>query len=335
MAIGTTPLGKISPYEMAKKALTKKELTPQEKCEAKGWFWDVVNNVCIDPEKQKQEQEVEKKEMPKVEPSTPEVYTAKKGGELSGIELDGQTYLGLSPEDVQQMAGRKIEKTTIPEGAELVGTAQAQAEERRRKILLAGQVGQIDFELASQLEAQGISVKEAIAAGMQGINPVSVGAGIVTGAAAGSAGAIPTAGLSIPATAAIGGGVTLAAGFYSDVQSNIKSQRKDLVTAKTKELKQRKTSIQNYISAANANPANADEYLAAMKIEKSLIRRDYNTLIQKGDENLKFWGDDATTQIAEYDVFFESVEPSLDLRMEQAILKPDPSRAYLSIGDEE
>ena len=103
---------------------------------------------------------------------------------------------------------------------------------------------------------------------------------------------------------------------------------------KTKELAQRKTAVTNYISAANANPAQADIYVAAMNTELSLIRKDYNTLSKRGNEDLEFWGSDATTQLVDYEVFFESIEPALKLRMEQAVLKPDPTRAYLSTETE-
>ena len=92
--------------------------------------------------------------------------------------------------------------------------------------------------------------------------------------------------------------------------------------------------MMNYISEANANQAGAEDFLLAYQIEKSLIRRDYNTLNALASEaGTLFGGQDGTAQIITYDVYFESVEPSLDFRMQEAILKPDPTRAYLSIDD--
>ena len=72
-----------------------------------------------------------------------------------------------------------------------------------------------------------------------------------------------------------------------------------------------------------------------MNIELSLIRKDYNTLSKRGNEDLNFWGSDATPQLVEYEIFFEATEPSLKLKMEQAVLKPDPTRAYIDVGTEE
>ena len=105
----------------------KFELTPKQKCEAKGGTWDEERQVCILPET--------KKEVPQVTPTTPEVFRDKKG-ELSGIEIDGKTYLGLSPADVQQIARRKLEKTQAPAGTAPVGTAQAAAELERAQLEL-------------------------------------------------------------------------------------------------------------------------------------------------------------------------------------------------------
>jgi len=72
-----------------------------------------------------------------------------------------------------------------------------------------------------------------------------------------------------------------------------------------------------------------------MNIELSLIRKDYNQLVKKGEKDLVFWGEDATPQVADYEVFFESTQGALEERMRQAILKPDPTRAYLDVGAEE
>ena len=200
---------------------------------------------------------------------------------------------------------------------------------------MAKNVGLIDFELASQLEEQGLNVKELIAAGVQGIDiKQAVIAGGVAGVAVGTA-TLPIAGVTAPAAAAIAGGGTLVLDFFNDVRKNIKDQRQDLVRVKTKEHRQRKTAMNNYIQAANMNPAQAEDYVLAYNIEKSLVLKDFNTLVKRGNEDLEFWGTDATPQIVEYEVFFESVQPSLDVRMEQAVLKPEPSRAFLSVGEED
>lgn len=292
----------------------------QVECEAKGGTFDPNTQTCI---------------MPPIK--TPEIIRDQDTGKPSAITLpSGETFFGTQ-KDLDEIAASKAARDprALPAGTLESGTAQRTAEDTQRKIRLARTVGQIDFDLASQLEEQGINIREAFFAGVQGIDIKQAGIATGAGAAVGATAAIPTAGLSVPAVAAIAGGSTLALDFFNDVRKNIKDQRQDLVSVKTKELRQRKTAMNNYIQAANMNPAEADDYVLAYNIEKSLIMRDFNTLVERGNEDLEFWGTDATPQIVEYEVFFESVQPSLDVRMEQAVLKPEPTRAFLSIGEEE
>jgi len=118
------------------------------------------------------------------------------------------------------------------------------------------------------------------------------------------------------------------------VMGNIKAQKGDLISGKKTELAQRQMAMKNYISAANANPADADQFMQAYQMEKALIRKDYNSLSKEASESLTLWGgQDGTPQLISYEIYFETIEPSLDLKMEQAILKPDPTRAYLSAED--
>lgn len=303
----------------------------QMSCEANGGKWDPVNNVCIMPQPQPTPQPAADTGIQTpTEPTltNPETFRDQQGN-LSGITLpDGKTFLGLSPDDVNKIAGREAERTAQPLGTSPVGTAAAAQADMQRKIQTAQNIGNIDLATVQQMEAEGLNVKEYLAAGGQGAVKSALGYG-AAGAAAGALGGPVGAGVG----AAVGVTAGLVKGFYSDVTSNIKSQRNDLVTTKTKQLKQRKTAIQNYISAANANPAAADDYIAAANIEFSLIRRDYNTLLLESEKNLEFWGGDATPQLVDYEVYFESTEPALISRLQQAVLKPDPTRAYIDIGE--
>lgn len=302
--------------------------TPKEQCVLNGGIWDEQRQICLPQGFKTQPEKIETPE-PLV---NPEVFKDSTTGQISGVVLpDGRTFLGLNPDEVEEIVNRETRRGVPPEGSVPVGTASQFQKEVDRKIRLAKTTGNIDFEIASQIEeGQDLNTKEFLAAGTGG----AVEGALAIGTAAATVGLI--GGPAVAGTAAaVGAGVGLIGGFFRDVTSNIKSQREDLVSVQVKDLKGRKTALQNYISAANADPANADEYNAAFNVELSLIRRDYNTLIRKGEKDLNFWGSDATTQIGQFDVFFESVEPSLKLRMQQAILKPEPTRAYINIGDEE
>lgn len=259
---------------------------------------------------------------------TPEVFRDEDTGKLSGFtDTTGKTILS-NQNEVRALANVALDKATNPAGTQAAGTQATAQADMRRKLNMASAVGQIDLVTAQQAEEQGLNVEEFLRAGLGKAGETAVTFGVTAGVA-GSIGGVGVA-TGIGGTAV--GAIT---GFFKGVTDNIKTQRKDLVNVKTKELKQRKTAVNNYISAANANPAAAEEYVQAMNIELSLIRRDYNTLVQDGDANLVFWGSDATPQLVEYEVFFESTEPSLLIRMEQAVLKPDPTRAYTSTESSE
>lgn len=264
-------------------------------------------------------------------PATLEEYNAYRA--TLGLEPDigGRTFGGLAQKGVQQIAGAYQEKTTLPEGTVQAGTGQANYKETLRKVELARSVGEIDLMTAMEAEEQGINVKEALLSGVSGVIPSALSYGATTGAAALFSGvAAPLA----PAAAGVGAVVGALKGFYSGVTNNIKAQKSDLISGKSGELSSRQKAMKGYISAANANPAKAEEMLQAYQIEKSLIRRDYNTLnAEAGESSSLMYGQDGTPQLIAYNVYFESVEPQLDLRMQEAILKPEPSRAYLDVGD--
>ena len=328
-----TSFEKTRPFEKFNTAPS--EESKIQACKAKGGTWNIETQSCDLP---KLKTELEK----------PEVFTSKDQGRPSGIIVPArgnkpeQTFLGLQQKDVESIAASEQAKVTLPEGTTPVGTAEAIASEQQRKINLAKGVGAIDFATAQQIESEGINLKQAFAAG--GISGAKIGgaAAISVGTTAGGAALIatgPAAPIAAPTAALIGGGAGavggFTTGFFIGIANNIKEQRTDLVTTKKTSLRKRITSANNYISGANANPASADEMKEAYILVNTLIMRDYNTLIRESEVNLIKWGSDATPQIVDFEVYFETVKPSMDIRMEQAILKPDPTRAYLKVGDEE
>ena len=303
-------------------SLTKNEIQKQ-KCESYGGQWDEVSQKCIYPNEDDRDAPLE-------------TFTDPKTGRASGITTpDGKTYLGLTASEVNKIAGAEQERAARPEGTAPVGTAAALQADIQRKINIAKQIGTIDYATAQQIEEQEIDKSQALAAGVQDIIPSALAFGAGGLALGGVAGAGVGSTVSAPVGAGLGFGVGAIKGFYQGITKNIKDQRTDLVSVKTKELKQRKTALNNYISAANANPAASDEMVQAFNVEKSLILRDYNTLIKRGNKDLNFWGSDATPQITDYEVFLESTLPSLEIRMDQAVLKPDPTRAYIDVGETE
>jgi len=315
-----------------KKAAEDKKI---KACYEAGGKWDAVNLKCVFPKAEITEGE-EAEVSPALTPAgTLETFGDVDTGRTTGIVTPGgETFLGdISQDELSNIAEIEAQKAAIPENIAPVGTAAAIQKEAIKKLNLASQVGKIDFATAMELDELGINWKEAFLAGTSSIVPSALTYG-GTAAAAGAVATAPAGGAGAVPAGAIGAAVGVIKGFYSGVSSNIKAQKGDLISGKRTELTARQKAMKNYISAANANSADADEFLQAYIMEKSLIRQDYNSLNKEANEaGTLFGGQDGTAQIIAYDVYFESVEPSLDLRMEQAILKPDPTRAYLSTED--
>ena len=321
--------------QLEQRALPEKS-NAQKRCEFRGGVWDEATKTCSVPETEPGFGEVEPKEEIQPTPPSPPgtVVTDAETGEVKGFINSQGNFVKASKADVQLRISRDQEERAFQEATTTTEQFAEQQRDIAGKLKLASQVGQIDFVLASQLDDMGINWKEAFLAGTGKIDIVSIGAAAGAGAFAGGAAAIPTAGLGPAAVAAIAAGGTAISQFYKGVQENIKAQKGDLLSGKRTELKQRQRAMMNYISAANANPAAADEMVLAYNIEKSLVRSDYLSLSHEASEALTlFGGQDGTPQLIAYEIFFESVEPSLDLRMEEAVLKPDPTRAYLSVED--
>jgi len=329
----------------------------KRKCIEKGGTWDEATQTCKLPtleegqipltETQREaaaqaesRARLEEEEKIQLVPEVPEVAptpdtdpreiftpgTILKPGEVVVTDAEGVERI-QTPETLAE-AKRQEEVTQAGVGG--VGVKQLIAD-ATRKLNLAAQVGQIDFQTAMELDELGINWREAFLKGGSDVIPGALQFGAIAGGAALVSGV--GAPVAIPA-AIVGAAFGAIKSFYSGVTGSIKAQKGDLISGKRTELKQRQRSLQNYISAANANPASADEMTVAFNTELSLIRKDYNTLNKEANEDLTlFGGQDGTPQLIAYEIFFESIEPSLVLRMEQAILKPDPTRAYLTVED--
>lgn len=336
-------VGNIAGVSSELRAASKFGNEQKKQCLARGGKWDEASQRCIMPQSQTTDNtttptnapttptnaEPQNKDIPM---NAPEIIKDEETGKMTGIRMpDGKTFLGMSPEEIKIFMQKYNSDTQLPEGANPAGTARRAYNDMQRKIQLAQQVGMIDMGTAMQAEDLGINWKEAGLSGLSNIVPSAIGYGIAgagAGAFAGGIGAVPGA--------VIGATAGLVKGFYSGVTGNIKAQKGDLISGKVTELQRRQTALQNYISAANANPAAAEEMMKAYNIEKALIRKDYNTLMKEANEDLTYWGgEDGTSQLIQYEVFFESIEPALDMKMQQAILKPNPANAYIPMGGTE
>ena len=278
--------------------------TPQQKCEDKGGFWDADRGVCILVKKEDKAPPIE---VPKVVPGTPETFRSKEG-RLSGIDIDGKTFLGLSPDEVREIAQRDLLKKAQPEGTAPVGTAAAQvrgAEEARR---LVGQVEPSPTEPTPGL-VPGVDLGEAAIVGIREAIPRALtlaGGAAVAGAAAGLAtGGVASVPLAIGAAA-----VTFVGSITASILSNVKSQRTDDTTAQQRVLDEGKQTLQDWTTQAAADPSNRGFYISQFNLQKQMIQDAHVQMITDTNaDRLKF--ETSVPNLAEFNSFY-SVGGELD-----------------------
>ena len=263
------------------------ELPEAKACREKGGKWDAINGVCILP----------KEDEPRVEvtPTTPETFKDVKTEELSGIVIDGKTYLGLSPADVQQIARRKLEKTQLPEGTAPVGTAQAQAEEQARLQAAIGQIGQVGQ--LTEAEQAKINVGQAVTAGTVGQIPK-----ILATAGGFAAGGFLAGG---PLGAAIGAGVGILAGIAGGVLGNIKEQQRGELQAADVELKNARTNMRQLAMLASQDPARAEVYIEQYNQQLTRVIQARKQTKAEVQGNLNSFMEDGREQLADFDSFLQ------------------------------
>lgn len=265
------------------------KLTPQEACEAKGGTWNAEKGVCILLEKEEPPPE----RTPSVTPTTPEVFR-DKSGELSGIDIDGKTLLGLTPEEVRNIAQRKLEKTQLPEGTAPVGTAQAQVEERARITRAISQIGKTGA--LTQAEEARVNIGQAATAGAVGAIPGIIG-GAVGGATIGALGG---------PIGAVGGAIIGGLGTaISGIIGNIKEQQRGELQAADIELRNARTNMRQLAMLASQDPANAEVYIQQYNDQLTRVVQSRRQTQVEVQGNLNSFMEDGREQLADFDSFLQ------------------------------
>lgn len=278
--------------------------------------------------------------LPKVEEETPakksltspEVFKNEKGN-LSGITLpDGRTFLGLSPEEVNQVNEGYQKKTTPPKGTQPVGTAANLEQQQAQGAQLAQSID-AQSALADRIEAQPTQPNygQALGAGVANVIPGLVG-GVVAGAAGGAViggvGAIP---------GAVIGGVAGAIGtFVSGVKSDLKGQLSGELSAKSLTVTKAERNLRALVTDTNQNPANAAQNLELFNAQLALLDREHGALILETNRDLNKWlSQDGTTQLQRYELFNSQggTRDFLKMQMQSALLNPNPAVNLITMED--
>ena len=274
------------------KAPILKTITPAQQCKIDGGTWDSDNQVCLKFSKE----EVEK-EAPRVEATTPETFTDPKTGRASGITLPGgKTFLGLGPNDVDEVAAQQAGIVSRPEGTSPVGTAQQQADEKFRiqqQISKIGKVGPLTP--AQQAE---INYSQALTAGTIGQVPSILGTAGTFAAGGAIAGG--------PVGAAIGAGVGLIAGVARGMLGNIKEQQRGELQAADIELTNARTNMRQLAMLASQDSANADIYINQYNQQLTRIYQARRQTAAEVAGDLNAFMEDGREQLADFDAFLQT-----------------------------
>lgn len=267
---------------------------------------------------------IEEPEPPKAEITTPETLTHPETGGATGVTLPGgRTFLGLSPEEIAQVAAGEAARTAQPEGTVPGGTAQARAEQQFESQQLAGQVGEFG-QLG--IDPTGLNIEQALTEGVIGSIPSAIRLAASAGVGAAALGAVATApagGIGAVPAAAIGASAGFVAGIVGGMTSSFKGQRRSTTTAQQRTLDEGKQTMADWARWAQADPGNKAFYLSQFNQVSAQIDQAYRQMKLDTSRDLgKF--ETALPNLAEFEAFYAGggERDELDSAMRTALLTP-------------
>jgi len=275
-------------------------------------------------------------ETPRAKLTTPETFTNPQTGRASGITLpDGRTFLGLGPEDVNQVAQGEAARVARPANTQPVGTAQNQlnTQLRNQKLVELAQQGLLTPEEFQGITGASLDVKQALGAGAIGVLPGLAGGaatGLLAGAVGGATAGAAAGGFVTPAAAALGALGALS-GFLLAARSSIKGQQTGEFAADQAALTKGERMLRSLITDTNTNPQNAPENIALFYQTLNMIDAAHMKTWKDSQEDLnRFLGNDGTPQLAKFTTFDDSMRLYYINRFETALAQPDPSQILIT-----
>lgn len=314
----------------------------KQRCIARGGTWDEANQVCIMPKPAEtpkidtqgidKQTEAYKEKISKV-PKT----LRNEQGNLSGIEIGGKTYLGLSPDEVNTLSEQYQNKIKQPQGTISAGKLPNAEEYRQMQIeqqALASQVGQFGelgalsptpLDYSQVIKQAGASV---LPSALQGAGTLAVAGGILGGGAGTAlAGPAGTVGGAI-AGAKLGAALGAVGGITRSMLSTVKSQKMDNVNAQKRVLDEGKQQLAKLVQLMNAYPEKRTEILKTYNAQATQIRRAYEQIKLNTQYDL-FEYENAIPDLAEFDAFFsyggefDNLNAEMELAIKTGSRNPD------------
>ena len=298
---------------------------------------DIVKDI-IRKKKKKPEEEVSAvntKPEAKIPPATQPIVIRDEKGRAGGLKMpDGKVYVGLKPDEVEQMMGAYNKKTATPEGA-IEGQAVAQQKARQRMVQ---NIGQLTAQEISQMQQEAeefvqpgflpgnINLGQAATAGA-----AEALTGTVTGAATGAiTGAVAGAGVGAIPGAVVGAAAGTLGFFIKGAYSDIKQQQAGLVTAETANVRSALTQLNNIVSAVNQGEDPADAILSYNQVVANTYKA-WSELKLQTTGNAKAFSD-GTVELERFQIFFQpgGTLDTINAKMAQAVVNPNPNKVEAS-----
>lgn len=265
-------------------------------------------------------------DFPKPEPKNEDQVFRNESGRPSGITVNGKTYLGLSPDDVETIAAGEARK----KGGQATQAFEQQALTQRQNIAQQETLTQAQAQIkpgSPQITEQDISKAvpqtklldqgTAIGAGAA----TGIGAGILAGAKAGSllgTAVAPGVGTAIGAAVGVIAGV---GAYYSKISL---SKRNDVKQA-IKVAKTANTNFGQTIDALNAGLISHDEALKRWNEDKVSLYAAQANLKRDTDTNLDKFLSGGADELVQVQDYVRDLETIYQTEFMLAFAQPNPS----------
>lgn len=309
-------------------------------CEESGGFWDEKTQSCVRVQKEQEAREplptadletgkiTQPEEAPEIKKLTPE---EKADAEAKGYNIitdaEGNERI-QTPQDVEAAeAGINPETGYFYGGArEAIAQQEAQQKALLEGRVLAEQAGQVNYQqLQQQAEQADVSFVDAFFKAVPDMIPdlMTMAGGAVVGITTGwtGLGAVGGAG-------AIVAGVT---GAYNEIMSEMEAQKGQFSGTQEMNLEEGKQVLNDIISARNAGATTRTTASTAWNNQLTRLYQSYYNLQKQHIDN-KFYGDDLTKEIAEFETYFSGEFVQQEEEFGLSLSLPNPERIIITQG---
>lgn len=274
---------------------------------------------------------------PKEEPKreTPPFIINSDTGEVTGVNKDGETFLGLDDKTIEAILKKRQKKQALLEGAQEQNAGVALKNLEQDNLSIAQGVGQLtpEQQALNPISDEGaIDTGFAIAGGLGGAL-AGGGSGAAVGASVG-AGIGFLGGPVSPLTVPIAAGVGVALGATIGVYKAISGDKRNNVEKTLEVYKGSKTNMAWIINNVNAGKLAPQDAQELWNIEIANLYAAERNIKSLTDDDLDRFLSGGAVEATRINAFLRRV-PNLNLQLQQAMLQPNPAALAVSFADPE